>query len=169
MTYFMDFALTNIIYARYTFICIFLILIISIIKTILYPKKIFLYTIPIVFFIFTLISILTLFQITSALNSGTYKLKPGIEIQGKMESSPMIHFEIAKTAYNSGKYLDGIVELENFLLMKPLSVSGYFYYYATYWKDFISKSEIGIPILSILKFIVLFALFISAALFILKL
>jgi len=168
LTYFIDFSTSNFIFARYTFLCLLILLIISVIKIFSNPRKVLFYVIPSFLLLACLAFVVTFIHITSALNTGKYLVKSKEETKEYEQIPPKIHLDIAKRAYQSEKYLDAIVALENYLILKPLDFMGYYYYYATYWKDFIRKSEIGLPILSIIKFFALIAIFVSSSILILK-
>jgi len=168
MTYFFDFTMSNFLFARYTLLCVLLIFIISMFKAILNRPSILLYSIPLMLLLINLMLFFPFLQINSALRNGVYKLELKSEVPENVESDPGIHLDIAKTAFFNSKYLDAIVEIENYLMLKPFSISGYYYYYSTYWKDFIGKSDMDIPILSILKFIMLLIIFITSSMLILK-
>ncbi|MBU1626408.1 serine/threonine protein kinase [bacterium] len=169
ITFFLDFAMSSFIFARFTFMFLFLLMSFAIAKTIFKPNNIILLSISLAFIILNILFIIVFFKISTALNSGTYNLDVEKNTQQKGEILPQINLDIAKIAYKENKFLDAFVELENYLLMEPLGFTGYFYYYSTYWEDFIRKSEIGLPFLSIFQFCLLLTFFLSGILLINKL
>jgi serine/threonine protein kinase len=168
VTYVMDFTLSNFMFSRITFICTFFILVIGIIKVVLNPERIGLYFLPIFVLVINILFVIVFYKIDSSLEAGRFKLDSEKNLN-KPQLVPDIHYDIAKKALKDERYLDAIVEFENFLFIKPLSIMGYFYYYTTYISDILYKGDIGIPIFAIFKFLALSAFFVSFSILILKL